>query len=105
MSALEDLLFGQIKLCGLPEPIREHLAIPGRRFRFDFYWPEPKLLVEVQGGVWSKGGHTSGIGMNRDSEKMNLAVLLGFRCLSVTSNQIKSGKAVAWIKEAVRMAA
>ena len=105
MSELENILHKQILLAGLPGPKREFLAIPGRRFRFDFYWPESNLLVEVQGGVWTKGGHTSGIGMNRDAEKTNLAVLLGFRCLSVTSNQVKCGQALKWIQEALGVAA
>jgi len=36
MSHLEDTLASHIKLLGLPEPIREYVAIPGRRFRWDF---------------------------------------------------------------------
>lgn len=101
MSELEDILAQQIAWAHLPEPIREYKAIPGRRFRWDFCWHEFRLLLEVQGGVWSKGSHSSGAGINRDTEKLNLATLEGFRCLHVTSNQIRSGQALKWIQQAL----
>ena len=101
MSDLEEILAHQIKLKGLPVPNREYPAIPGRRFRFDFAWPIERLLVEVQGGTWAPGGHSTGTGIARDCEKRNLAVLLGWRCLDVTTEQIRQGKAIRWIEEAL----
>ena len=86
MSKLEDLLLFQIRAMGLPEPEREYLAIEGRRFRFDFAWTEPhhRLLVEVQGGIWQKSGHTSGRGVTRDMEKLNLSARAYDRILKVS---------------------
>lgn len=88
-------------------PIGEHLAIPGRKFRFDFCWVPQRLLVEVQGGVWGKHGkggasaHSGGVAVNRDAEKLNLAVLAGWRVLHVTGDQIASGEAIRWIEQAL----
>ena len=100
MSHLEDTLASHIKLLGLPEPIREYVAIPGRRFRWDFAWPQFRLLLEVQGGTWGKGGkggsaaHSGGMAASRDCEKGNLATCAGWRTLSVTTDQIRKGQAV-----------
>jgi len=100
----ESTLLGQIRAAGLPEPDRQVAAVPGRRFRWDFGWPEHRLLVEVQGAVWSRGksGHTSGSGINRDTEKLALAVLAGWRVLQVTSDQIRDGRAIEWIARAMQ---
>lgn len=100
-SGLEEALAYQIRMKGLPVPDREYPAVPGRRFRFDFAWPIERLLVEVQGGTWGKGAHSTGQGIARDCEKRNMAVLLGWRCLDVTTDQIRTGRAIRWIEEAL----
>ncbi len=75
---------------------REYKAIPGRRFRWDFAIgtdPEhTRLLIEVQGGTWSKkpGGHNTGAGIARDADKLNLATKSGWRCLLFTSDMIRN---------------
>jgi hypothetical protein len=102
MSHLEDQLALQIKAMKLPEPEREYLAIPGRRFRFDFGWPLPVgVLVEVQGAVFVKGAHSTGTGITRDCEKASLAAVHGYRLLPVTAQHIKSGAAIDWILRAL----
>jgi hypothetical protein len=103
MSKLEDLLLFQIRAMGLPEPEREYRAIKGRKFRFDFAWTEPhhRLLVEVQGGTYTKGAHSTGAGIARDYEKANLACLAGWRCLSFDGKAVKSGEAVEVIRKAL----
>jgi len=99
MSDLENALAMQIKWAKLPEPEREFCrAIPGRKFRFDFAWPEFRLLVEVQGGTWINGGHSSGSGIARDCEKGNLATLAGWKVLHVTGDQIRSGIAIQFLQ-------
>ena len=32
------------------EPVREYIFHPKRKWRFDFYFPERKLAVEIEGG-------------------------------------------------------
>ena len=103
-SALEQALAFQIRAAGLPEPRREYQAIPGRRYRWDFAWPLPgwdALLVEVHGGIWKPGGHSSGKGITRDCEKLTLATLAGWRCIAVTKEHIESGQALKWIQQAL----
>ena len=105
-SALEQTLAYQIRIAGLITPETEYRAIPERRFRFDFAWPSRKLLVEVQGGIWKKkGGQSTGQGINRDTEKANLATLAGWRVMAFTPNQIRSGEALRWIQKALEAVA
>ena len=94
-SKLEDELASQLKMAGI-KFIRELAPIPGRRFRYDFAMHN--LLVEVQGGIWGHMGHSTGTGITRDCEKLNLAVIEGWRVLHVTAEQIKNGQALHWIQ-------
>ena len=100
-SQLEAELALQIRALGLPEPIREYQAIKGRKFRFDFAWLEQRLLVEVNGGTYTKGAHSTGQGIARDYEKANLAVLQGWRVLTFDGKSVKSGEAVEVIRQAL----
>ena len=107
-SELEETLAYQIRVAGLPIPLREYKAIQGRQFRFDFAWPqeEYRLLVEIQGSIWKgvNGAHSSGTGLMRDHEKNNLAVLHGYRVLYANGNTITSGEALAMIERAIKTA-
>lgn len=102
-SALETRLELLIRAHGLPKPRQQYQFHPTRKYRADFAWPHARLLVEVQGGVWAKGGgrHTRGTGYEADCERMVLAQLAGWRILYVTEKAIGSGQAVAWIKAAL----
>lgn len=94
----ERELAHQLTLAGIPF-LQELCPIPGRKFRFDFACHN--LLIEVQGGIWVRGGHSTGTGISRDCEKLNLAVLEGWRVFHVTPQHIKSGEALAWIQKAL----
>jgi len=97
MSALEDALLFQIKALKLPVPEREHKFHAKRRWRFDLAWPDKMLAVECEGGVWSGGRHSTGIGFTADCEKYAEAVLLEWRVLRFTGDQINSGYAIGCI--------
>ena len=100
-SDLEDTLAFQLDALGLTGYVREYQAIKGRKFRFDFAWTERKLLVEVNGGTYAKGAHSTGRGIARDYEKANLAVLQGWRVLSFDGKAVKDGTAVEVIRKAL----
>ena len=80
---------------------QEVKLIPGRRFSFDFFLPEHNIAIEVQGGTWSssKMGHNSGSGIRRDCEKSNLAQKHGYRIFKFTSDMVRMGDAVLFLKE------
>ena len=98
---IEDQFAFQLKALGV-EFEREYRAIPGRRFRFDFFI-KPNLLVEIQGGIWMpKGGHNTGRAITRDCNKGNLATVYGFRTLSFTTDMVKSGEALTMVEKVLR---
>jgi very-short-patch-repair endonuclease len=91
---------------GWPEPVAEQRLIPGRRFSCDLVWPDARLVVEVQGGVWlARGGHTGGKGQIDDMWKMNTLQLLGWRVLQVTPQQVTSGELQRLLADAFAVAA
>ncbi len=71
------------------EPVREHRFAPPRRWRFDFAWLERKVAVEIEGGNWVGGRHTRGAAFEKDAEKYNTAVLLGWLVLRFTPSMVK----------------
>jgi very-short-patch-repair endonuclease len=102
-SKLEAALLQQITLCRLPTPERNVRLIEGRLFTWDFVWRAQRVCLEVQGGTWSQGAHSRGAGQARDAKKQALATLAGWRCLAVTTDQIRSGEAIRWIEQALKM--
>lgn len=81
--------------------LREHRFDPPRRWRFDFAWPTEQVALEIHGGVWTHGRHTRGHGFTADREKMNRARALDWWVVEATSDQVRDGKAMAWILEAL----
>lgn len=104
-TRFEELLAFQIKSLGLPTPERQYRFAKGmkRQFESDFAWPELKLLVEVEGGIWKRGGgaHSHPLDVERDIERRQYAVLLGFFVLPVITDEVTSGKAIAVIQRAL----
>lgn len=101
LSQLESMFLMQTRLLGLPIPEREYKFHPKRRWRFDFAWPALMLAVEIEGGVWSGGRHTSGVGFTLDCEKYNEATIAGWRILRVTGAQVKNLQAFDWTRRMI----
>ena len=55
-----------------------------RRFRFDFAIPELKIAIEYDGLNSKKSGHTTLVGFTSDTEKINLAISMGWKVLRFT---------------------
>lgn len=105
-SQLEALLAFHIKAADLPKPVREYRFHPKRRWRLDFAWPDMKLAVEIDGGIFANkkgkvGAHVRGAGARADMEKRNEAIILGWRVLRVCGDHVKSGQALRWIEQAM----
>lgn len=86
----------------IPMPDSEFQFYSGRRWRADFAWPEHLLLVEIEGGLYIKGGgrHQRTSGFENDCLKYNAMVVLGYRCLRFTAQMLKNGMAERFIKHA-----
>lgn len=85
------------------EPVAEHRFHPTRKWRWDWSWPERKLAIEVDGGVWTRGKHGRGAGIVQDHAKQNAAVALGWRVMRCTPRDLTDPAFARLVAEAYRV--
>jgi len=69
-----DYRFVAEEIVGLGPGIRKRLQEAGLKdWKFDWAWPECKVAVELEGGIWSGGRHVRGKGYEDDCIKYNYA--------------------------------
>jgi hypothetical protein len=99
MSAF-DLLLKSNGIIAVPE----YKFHPKRKWRFDYAFPDIKVALEIEGGLFHKtrymdkrtgqmkevtgGRHTTGSGYLKDMEKYNTATLMGWKVLRCTPGQL-----------------
>lgn len=73
------------------EPQREYefARLIGRRWRFDFAWPERLVAVELEGLTHGGGRHQRISGFVEDCDKYNSATMLGWKVLRFTGRDLK----------------
>jgi hypothetical protein len=92
-------------LHGLATPVAEYRFHPERRWRFDLAWPEYRLALEIEGGLWVGGRHNSPQGFFRDLEKYNAAAVLGWRILRVTPKAVGTLVTIQLVRDAMKASA
>lgn len=77
-------------------PKREYVFLKDRKFRIDFYFEYggKKLGLEVEGGVYVGGRHTSGAGFMKDMEKYNLFTMNDIYLYRTVPNDLNSIKVI-----------
>jgi very-short-patch-repair endonuclease len=102
-SKLEDWLFEEFASNGLPIPQRQYQFHPTRKWRLDFAWPERKLAIEVEGGIYMRGGgrHNRGAAMEQDFEKHNTAQLMGWRVFRFGPKACRRSKRTGLMSDAM----
>jgi len=108
-GSLYEVQFARrISLEGLPEPVLQYqFALElGRRWVFDFAWPDRRIAAEVDGGArlvrWQRNPRTGKQqpvavgrhGQKSDLEKLNAAAQLGWRVWRFNPEMLRDG---AWI--------
>jgi very-short-patch-repair endonuclease len=79
------------------------LSFPGRKYRFDFYFREKDLAVEIEGGTaFGRSRHSYGLGFEEDARKYNAAALLGIKVLRFSTAMVKSAEAIDTVRETLR---
>jgi very-short-patch-repair endonuclease len=89
---------------------REFKFHPCRDWRADFLiapplplgslpWQPSRILLEVEGSVWTQGRHTRGSGFLADMEKYNTATMLGYRVLRFSTEQVERGEAKEFLRK------
>lgn len=98
MSAIEDTFAAQLEATLTDGWVREYRFHPERRWRFDFAWPEQSVAVEIEGGLFSNGGHNRGAYIESTMEKYAQAAIMGWYVLRVSPKQVQSGQAMYWLR-------
>lgn len=80
-------------------PVREFRFHEKRMWKFDFAWPEHKLAVEIEGGVFKAGRHSRGAGYEKDAEKYNTAAKMGWTVLRYSTDMVYAGTAISDVLE------
>lgn len=75
---------------GGPALEREFRFHPTRKWRADFAHIPSRTLIEIEGGIWVRGRHTTPRGFIADAEKYLEAALAGWRVLRLVDQQIKA---------------
>ncbi len=83
------------------ECIKEFKFHPTRKWRFDYAIPVHKIAVEVEGGVWTGGRHTSPKGFLNDMEKYNTATLMGWRVFRTIPDELCTNATLQLLRKAI----
>jgi hypothetical protein len=81
-----------LRLYGLPAPVPQYRFARPRRWAFDWAYPDRKVAMEFEGGIWSKGRHVRGRGYENDCRKYNEAAIMGWCVIRVTRRMVESGE-------------
>lgn len=84
------------------ECIKEYKFHPTRKWRFDYAIPEHKIALEVEGGVWTGGRHTSPKGFLGDMEKYNTATIMGWKLLRTTPEKLICKNTISMIERIIQ---
>lgn len=72
-----------------PQPQAEYRFAPPRRWRFDFAFPQQRLAVELEGGIYTGGRHQRLSGFVADCDKYNAAAAASWRVLRFTARHFE----------------
>lgn len=99
------LLFTRLcEVSGLPIPVAEYRFHATRKWRIDYYFERngKRVALEVEGGVWTGGRHTTGKGFMGDMEKYNAISTAGIVLLRTTPDRLMTAETIEMIKQALR---
>lgn len=96
------MLFTPLVGWGFPLPVAEYKFHVERRWRFDYAWPDYHVALEVEGGVWTGGRHTRGVGFVKDMEKYNAAAVQGWRIIRCQPAELSKTKTLITLREALQ---
>lgn len=88
----------------MQEPVRDYKFDDGRKWQFDFAWPDVKVAVECEGGIFTGQAHGSIRGILRDIEKYNAAQAQGWLVFRATSPMLRDDPAgfVEMVRAAIK---
>ena len=112
-KSLAERFAFQVRAVKLPAPEREYNFTPLvpakkkgkykhlRRWCFDFAWLTEHVVVEIEGGTWTGGGHVRGKVFRDNCDKYNSALLLGWRVLRFDTDMVRDGTGLRYLEMAL----
>ena len=89
-SILQEYRFGAMACGGPGEGLRERLREASLQdWRFDWAFPRWKVAVEVEGGVFVRGGHNRGAYYTDNCRKYNAAASMGWLVFRFTPDMLQ----------------
>jgi very-short-patch-repair endonuclease len=85
----------------IPQPVAEYRFHPSRKWRFDYAWTLQRVALEIEGGAFVGGRHTSGSGFIKDCEKYSEAAAMGWRILRIQPKELMTEYAFDLIRRAL----
>jgi len=78
---------------------KKRLGLVSKRvpFKADFAWPEARVVLEVQGGTFVVGGHSTGPGIERDAVKSLTAQISGWALICLTDKMLTRYGEKIWL--------
>lgn len=93
-----SILEAYLKTFGI-KLLKEYKFIPNRKYKADYAILEWKLLIEIEGGIYTRQAHGSISGIKRDIEKYNLATIHGWKILRIISDQFNKTQGIDLIAQ------
>ena len=89
-AQIKELQASQIEmLCNelqIKPPVAEYQFHSLRLWRMDYAWPQVKVAIEIEGGIYQGGDHTTSMqGVLGDIQKYNTAASMGWLVLRATT--------------------
>lgn len=107
LTVAERVFCEDIGKARLPPPVPEYSFATDlfRKWQLDWAWVPWLVALEVEGGIWRKGGgaHSHPSGILRDIEKYNAATLLGWRILRVQPEGLNDPALITNLEKLLRM--
>ena len=75
---------------------------PTRKWRFDYACPELKIAIAVDGGIFTGGRHSGGVGQLKDFEKGNAACAMGWYVFHTTPDDMHDLEFRKLVLEAIK---
>lgn len=101
IGANVNVFYAMCRKYDLPIACPEYRFDRVRKWRFDYAWPDQRVALEVEGGVWTRGRHTRGSGYAKDLEKYSEAAAQGWRLIRVTPDQLCTLETIDLLKRAL----
>jgi hypothetical protein len=102
-AELEAKVARQFSMANLPAWEPHFYFCPGRRWNFDFAWPDCKVACEINGGTFlpAKHGHTNGAHLHGEYEKLNAGQTMGWIVLQFDTKHVSANEVVTGVFDAL----